>query len=154
LKAEAVADRGESSIKAAIKSSKGKDKVANPDWEDIPCNLVPITPLSSSPRFSQVTVRSSLKAMAPPRSHIGATTITASVWPPSGGGGRDGGDGRGRGLGGPLGGIALTQAVETKDDFNQFKNFRDSEFVCLLQLRGPVVRTPVRHSGIIRMSTI
>jgi hypothetical protein len=49
---------------------------------------------------------------------------------------------------------ALTQAVETKDDFNQFRNFRDSEFVCLLQLRGPVVRTPVCHSGIIRMSTI
>jgi hypothetical protein len=36
--------------------------------------------------------------------------------------------------------IALTQAVETKDDFNEFKNFRDSEFVCLLQLRGSVVR--------------
>jgi hypothetical protein len=53
-----------------------------------------------------------------------------------------------------LRGSIQSQAVETKDDFNQFRTFRDSEFVCLLQLRGPVVRTPVRHSGIIRMSTI
>jgi hypothetical protein len=50
--------------------------------------------------------------------------------------------------------LLFTQEVETKEDFNQFRNFRDSEFVCLLRLRGPVVRTPVRHSGIIRMSTI
>jgi hypothetical protein len=51
-------------------------------------------------------------------------------------------------------GSIQSQAVETKDDFNQFRSFRDSEFVCLVQLRGPVVRTPVCHSGIIRMSTI
>jgi hypothetical protein len=66
LEAEAKADRGESSSKAAAESSKGKDKVAEPDWEDIPFNTVPITPLSSRPRFTQV-VGSSLKVMSPPR---------------------------------------------------------------------------------------
>jgi hypothetical protein len=50
-------------------------------------------------------------------------------------------------------GSIQSQAIETKDDFNQFRSFRDSEFVCLLQLHGPVVRTPVCHSGI-RMSII
>jgi hypothetical protein len=93
LEAEAKADRGESSSKAAAESSKGKDKVAEPDWEDIPFNPVPITPLSSRPRFTQV-VGSSSEAMAPPRA--GATVIR----PPGDGGG----DGRGRGLGGPPGG--------------------------------------------------
>jgi hypothetical protein len=47
LEAEAKADRGESSSKAAAESSKGKDKVAEPAWEDILFNPVPITPLSS-----------------------------------------------------------------------------------------------------------
>jgi hypothetical protein len=92
LEAEAEADRGESSSKAAAECSKGKDKVAEPDWEDIPFNPVPITPLSTRPRFTQV-VGSSSEAMAPAR--VGATVLR----PPSGGG-----DGRGRGLGGPPGG--------------------------------------------------
>jgi hypothetical protein len=69
LEAEAVAERGESSTKAAAESSKGKDKVANPDWEDIPFNPVPITPLSSRPRFAQV-VRSPSEAMAPSCPHM------------------------------------------------------------------------------------
>jgi hypothetical protein len=51
-------------------------------------------------------------------------------------------------------GSIQSQAVETKDNFNQFKIFRDSEFICLLQLRSPVVRTSVRYSGIFKMSTI
>jgi hypothetical protein len=92
LEAEAKADRGESSSKPAAESSKGKDKVAEPDWEDIPFNPVPITPLSSRTRFTQV-VGSSSEAMAPPR--VGATVLR----PPGGGG-----DGCGRGLGGPPGG--------------------------------------------------
>jgi hypothetical protein len=54
LEAEAKADRGESSSKAAAESSKGKDKVAEPDWEDIPFNPVAITPLSSRPRFHYI----------------------------------------------------------------------------------------------------
>jgi hypothetical protein len=66
LEAEVKADRGESSSKAAAESSKGKDKVAEPDWEDIPFNPVPIIPLSKRPRFTQV-VGSSSEAMASPR---------------------------------------------------------------------------------------
>jgi hypothetical protein len=66
LEAEAKADRRESSSKAAAESPEGKDKVAEPDWEDIPFNPVPITPLSSRPRFTHV-VGSSSEAMAPPR---------------------------------------------------------------------------------------
>jgi hypothetical protein len=94
LEAEAKTDRGESSIKAAAESSKGKDKVAEPDWKDIPFNPVPITPLSNRPRFTEV-VGSPSEAMAPPR--VGATVIRPNS---------DGGDGRGRGPpgGGPPGG--------------------------------------------------
>jgi hypothetical protein len=80
LEAEARADQGESSSKVAAESSKGKGKVAEPDWEDIPFNPVPITPLSSRPRFTQV-VGSSSEAMALPR--VGATVIR----PPGDGGG-------------------------------------------------------------------
>ena len=73
LEAEAAAavaaDRGETSTQGASASSKGKDKVANPDWEDIPYNPVPITPLSSRPRFSQV-VGSSSESPIVPRSPI------------------------------------------------------------------------------------
>jgi hypothetical protein len=47
LEAESVADRGESSSKDATKSSKGKDKVDNPDWADPFFHPVPIPPLSS-----------------------------------------------------------------------------------------------------------
>jgi hypothetical protein len=89
LEAEAKADRGESSSKAAADSSRGKDKDAEPDWEDIPFNPVPITPFSSKPRFTQI-VGSFLEAMASP-------CMGATVFRPSGG--RDG-----RGRGGPPGG--------------------------------------------------
>jgi hypothetical protein len=40
LEAKAKADRRESSSKAAAKSSKEKDKVTEPDWENIPFNPV------------------------------------------------------------------------------------------------------------------
>jgi hypothetical protein len=55
--------------KGASASSKGKDKVVNPDWEDIPYNPVPIAPLSSRPIFSQI-VGSSLESPVVPRSPI------------------------------------------------------------------------------------
>jgi hypothetical protein len=58
--AAVAADRGKTSTQGASASSKGKDKVANLDWEDIPYNPIPITPLSSRPRFSQVVVLRSL----------------------------------------------------------------------------------------------
>jgi hypothetical protein len=53
---EAVAERGETSTGAATEFSK---KVANPDWEDVPFHPVPITPLSSRPKFAQVVGSSS-----------------------------------------------------------------------------------------------
>jgi hypothetical protein len=40
LEAGPVADRGEASTKATTKSSKGKVKVANPNWEDLPFHRV------------------------------------------------------------------------------------------------------------------
>jgi hypothetical protein len=73
LEAEAsaaiAADRGKTSTQGASSSSKGKDKVADPDWEDISYNPVPITPLSLRSRFSQV-VGSSLESPIVPRSPI------------------------------------------------------------------------------------
>jgi hypothetical protein len=73
LEAEAAAavaaDQGETSTQGTSASSKGKAKVADPDWEDIPSNPVPITPLSSRPRFSQV-VGSSLESPVVPSSPV------------------------------------------------------------------------------------
>jgi hypothetical protein len=70
LEAEAAAavgaDQGETSTQGASASSKGKAKVANPDWEDIPFNPVSITSLSSRPRFSQVVGSSSESPVVPP----------------------------------------------------------------------------------------
>jgi hypothetical protein len=54
LEAEDVADRGETSTQGVAASSKRKAKVANPDWEDVPFHPVPISPVSSRPRLSQV----------------------------------------------------------------------------------------------------
>jgi hypothetical protein len=54
LEAEAVSDRGETSTQGVAASSKGKAKVANPDWEDVPFHPVSITPVSPRPTFSQV----------------------------------------------------------------------------------------------------
>jgi hypothetical protein len=51
LKAEA---QGDSSSQGADASAKGKAKDPNPDWQDVPCHPVPITPLSTRPRFFQV----------------------------------------------------------------------------------------------------
>ena len=50
------AKRVEPAIRAALPSAvaKGKAKDPNPDWEDVPFNPVPITPLSRAPRFAQV----------------------------------------------------------------------------------------------------
>jgi hypothetical protein len=68
LEAEAAAavaaDQGETSTQGASASSKGKAKVANPDWEDIPFNPVPIT--HARPRFSQVVGSTSESPVVPP----------------------------------------------------------------------------------------
>jgi hypothetical protein len=104
LEAEAKVDREEFSSKAAAGSLKGKDKVAEPDWEDIPFNPVPITPLSNRPRFTQV-VGSSLEGISPPR--VGGSSgnprrSPSPIWSPSHSDGN--GDGLGGGVGDGLGG--------------------------------------------------
>jgi hypothetical protein len=69
LEAEAAAavaaDQGKTLTQGASASSKGKDEVADPDWEDIPYYPVPITPLSSRPRFFQVVGSSSESPIVP-----------------------------------------------------------------------------------------
>jgi len=114
LEAEAVADRGESSTKAATQASKGKDNVDNPDWEDVPFNPVPITPLSSRPRFTQVVGSSCETPIVSPspiavassslagRPVIGAAAAARMAMNPPGGGGPVGGGPAGGG--GPPGG--------------------------------------------------
>jgi hypothetical protein len=47
-------------------SAKGKAKDPNPDWTEAPYNPVPITPLSTRPRFSQVVGSSSKSPIVPP----------------------------------------------------------------------------------------
>jgi hypothetical protein len=117
LEAEAVADRGESSTKAATQPSKGKDKVDNPDWEDVPFNPVPNTPLSSRPRFTQVVGSSCETPIVPPspiavassslagRPVIGAAAAARMAMNPPGGGGPAGGGPAGDG--GPGGAVSL-----------------------------------------------
>src|SRR6478735_6959359 len=80
LEAETAADRGETSAQGAAAPSKGKDKVPNPDWEDVPFQPVPITPLSSRPRFSQVVGESVEIPIRTPSS----LAVTANP-PPAGG---------------------------------------------------------------------
>jgi hypothetical protein len=46
--------------------SKGKDKDPDPDWTEVSYNPVPITPLSTRPRFSQVVGSSSESPIVPP----------------------------------------------------------------------------------------
>jgi hypothetical protein len=60
-----IADQGETSTQGALASSKGKAKVADPDWEDIPFKPIPITHLSSWPRFSRVLGSSSESPVVP-----------------------------------------------------------------------------------------
>jgi hypothetical protein len=67
--AAVAADREETSTQGALASSKGKDKVTDPNWEDIPYNRVSLTPLPSRPKFSEV-VGSSSESPIVPRSPI------------------------------------------------------------------------------------
>jgi hypothetical protein len=100
LKAEA---QGESSSHKAGASAKGKAKDPNPDWEDVPFHPVPITPLSTRPRFSQVVGSPSKTPIVPPSSVSTAAVSLAertvfnpaveAAWAamnlPAGGGGQD-----------------------------------------------------------------
>jgi hypothetical protein len=51
---------------SASASAKGKAKDPNPDWTEVPYNPLPITPLSTRPRFSQVVGSSSESPIFPP----------------------------------------------------------------------------------------
>jgi hypothetical protein len=51
---------------SASASAKGKAKNPDPDWTEVPYNPVPITPLSTRPRFSQVVGSSSESPIVPP----------------------------------------------------------------------------------------
>jgi hypothetical protein len=64
LEAEA---QGESSKQKVEASSKGKAKDPNPDWTN-PSHPVPITPLSTRPRFSQIVGSPSESPVVPPSS--------------------------------------------------------------------------------------
>jgi len=96
------AKRVERAIRAALPSAvaKGKAKDPNPDWEDVPFNPVPITPLSRAPRFAQVvgSPPSSSSLAGPSRPVIGAAAAALMA-----GRGPAGGRGAG-GQGGPAGG--------------------------------------------------
>ena len=77
--AQTEADQGESSSQGASSKEKGKAKDPNPDWEDVPYNPVPITPLSARPRFAQVVGSSSETPVVPPSSL--AASIMANAVP-------------------------------------------------------------------------
>jgi hypothetical protein len=60
LEAEAkAATSPQGAVTSASASAKGKAKDPDPDWTEVPYNLVPITPLSTRPRFSQMVGSSS-----------------------------------------------------------------------------------------------
>jgi hypothetical protein len=67
LKAEAKALSSSSAEEgtSAKASARGKAKDPNSDWTEVPYNPVPITPLSTRPRFSQVVGSSSESSIVP-----------------------------------------------------------------------------------------
>jgi hypothetical protein len=118
LKAEAKAAvaskkaQAESSTQGASTSAsaslKGKAKDPNPDWTEVSYNPVPITPLSTRPRFSQVVGSPSESPIVPPsRVSVKAVSLAHPAWnpavieawaamnPPAGGGHNVQGDGQG-----------------------------------------------------------
>jgi hypothetical protein len=96
---------------SASASAKAKAKDPDPNWTEVPYISVPITPLSTRPRFSQVVGSSSESPIVPHR-RISVEAVSLAnhpVWspavieawaamnPPVGGGGQNaqGGDGQG-----------------------------------------------------------
>ena len=78
LEAEAKASSSSSAEEgtSAKVSAKGKAKDPDPDWTEVPYNPVPITPLSTRPRFSQVVGSSSESPIVPPsRVALEATSL-------------------------------------------------------------------------------
>jgi hypothetical protein len=70
---------------SASASSKGKAKDPDPDWTEVPYNPVPITPLSTRPRFSPVVESSSESRIVPP-SRVSVEAVSLAnhpVWSPA-----------------------------------------------------------------------
>jgi hypothetical protein len=69
LEAEAKAESSSQGAgTSASASAKEKAKDPDLDWREVPFNPVPITPLSTRPRFSQVEGSSSESPIVPPSS--------------------------------------------------------------------------------------
>jgi hypothetical protein len=70
---------------SASASPKGKAKDHDPDWTKVPYNPVPITPLSTRPRFFQVVASSSESSIVPPRRNSVEAVSLANhpVWSPA-----------------------------------------------------------------------
>jgi hypothetical protein len=83
LEAEAKASLSSSAEKgtSAKASARGKAKDPNPDWTEVPYNPVPITPLSTRPRFSQVVGSSSEPPIVPP-SRVALEATSLANYPP------------------------------------------------------------------------
>jgi hypothetical protein len=77
LEAEAKASSSSAEEGTSAKASaKGKAKDPNPDWTEVPYKPVPITPLFTRPRFSQVVRSSSESPIVPPsRVALEATSL-------------------------------------------------------------------------------
>jgi hypothetical protein len=69
---------------SASASSKGKAKDPDPDWTEVSYNPVPITPLSTRPRFSQIVGSSSESPIVPPsRVSVEAVSLAYPAWNPT-----------------------------------------------------------------------
>jgi hypothetical protein len=77
LEAEAKASSSSSAekITSAKASARKKAKDPNPNWTEVPYNSVPITPLSTRPRFSRVVGSSSESPIVPPSRVALATSL-------------------------------------------------------------------------------
>jgi hypothetical protein len=81
LEAEAKASTSSAEEGTSVKvSARGKAKGPNPDWTEVPYNPVPITPLSTRPRFSQVVGSSSESPIVPP-SRVALEAISLANYP-------------------------------------------------------------------------
>jgi hypothetical protein len=69
---------------SASASSKGKAKDPDPDWTEVSYNPVPITPLSTRPRFSQVVGSPSESPIVPPsRVSVEVVSLAHPAWNPA-----------------------------------------------------------------------
>jgi hypothetical protein len=76
LESEAKASSSAEEGTFAKASARGKAKDSNPNWTEVAYNLVPITPLSTRPRFSQLVSSSSESPIVPPsRIALEATSL-------------------------------------------------------------------------------